>query len=244
VQLYTLRSVLPRDVPGVLASVAKIGYREVETAGYGNVPAADFRKALDAAGLTAPAAHVDLNAIDAGLAASLENCAIVGHQWLVVPSLPNAVRTPDGYKRVGETLGKAADAARKAGVRIAYHNHDIDFTPIDGTTGMDLLMKYSPPEVAAELDVYWIVKAGGNPFAFIDSHRGRVKMLHLKDASPAPDMTMLDVGAGTIDWPKLLPHAKAAGVEHVFVENDRPGTDPLAAIKTSYDYVSRVGSSK
>lgn len=244
VQLYTVRSVLPGDVPGTLAAIAKIGYREVETAGYGNLPAADFRKALDAAGLTAPSAHVDLNAIDSGLAATLENCATVGHKWLVVPSLPNSVRTLDGYKRVGETLGKAAEAAKKAGVRIGYHNHDIDFAPIEGTTGMELLLKYSPADVAAELDVYWIVKADGDPFAFIDKHPGRVKMLHLKDASPAPEMTMLNVGSGTIDWPKLLPRAKAAGVEHVFVENDRPGADPLAAIKSSYDYVSRVGSSK
>ena len=58
VQLYTARGSLGRDLPGTLKAIADIGYREVETAGYHGRTNADFRKALDDAGLAAPSAHI------------------------------------------------------------------------------------------------------------------------------------------------------------------------------------------
>lgn len=240
VQLYTVRDVAQANLDSTLAALAGIGYREVETHSYYGRSAADFRKALDAAGLTAPSAHVGINALETGLPALLETCATIGHRWLVVPSLPGSLRTPDGYKRVGETLGRAAEAARSAAVRIAYHNHDIDFAPVAGSTGMDLILQSAPREVTAELDVYWIVKAGHDPYAFLTKYSGRVTMLHLKDAGPDPERAMLDVGAGTIDWARLLPAARGAGVQHVFVEHDRPG-DSLASVRASYTHLSRLG---
>jgi sugar phosphate isomerase/epimerase len=94
--------------------------------------------------------------------------------------------------------------------------------------------------VAAELDVYWIVKAGGDPFAFLAQYPKRVRMLHLKDATAAPERAMREVGSGTIDWPRLLPLAEAAGVEHVFVEHDNPGADPLMSVKSSFEYLSKL----
>ena len=168
----------------------------------------------------------------------LDDSVKIGHKWIVVPSLPG--RTADVYKRAGEQLAKAAAAAKSTGIRIAYHNHDVDFRPLGDTTGMDILLNASGPDVAAELDVYWIVKAGGDPFDFIAKHPGRVKMLHLKDASPAPELAMRDVGAGTIDWPRLLARADEAGIEHCFVEHDSPG-DALASIRASYNYLSKIG---
>lgn len=238
-QLYTVRSLLTRDVPGTLAAVAQTGYKEVETAGYANMSPADFRKALDAAGLTAPSAHVDINAVDSGIAAQLDNCAKVGHRWLVVPSLPGSFRSADGYKKAGEILSNAAEKAKGVGVRIGYHNHDVDFQPVGNTNGMELILANSSNDVAAELDVYWIVKAGGDPFEFLNKHRGRVKMLHLKDASPAPERAMRSVGAGDIDWARLLPLANKNGVEHVFVEHDNP-SDALVSIKDSYAFLSKL----
>ena len=59
VQLYTVRDAMAEDVDGTLATLAEIGYREVEMAGtYGMTPAA-FRRSLDAAGLRAVSGHVD-----------------------------------------------------------------------------------------------------------------------------------------------------------------------------------------
>src|SRR5690606_18864472 len=108
--------------------------------------------------------------------------------------------------------------------------------------GIDRLIAASAPNVGLELDVYWIVRAGGDPFAFIEQHASRVRLLHLKDSGGAPDHAMVEVGAGTIDWPRLLTLAKAKGVEHVYVEHDRP-TDALASVTASFAYLRRVTQS-
>jgi sugar phosphate isomerase/epimerase len=245
IQLYTLRDVLQRDFAGTIAALATIGYKEVETAGYYGKSPADVRRVLDENGMTAPSAHVDYSAVTTNLQPLLDDCATIGHKWLVVPSLPGSMRTADGYKRVGEGLAKAAAQARGAGVRIAYHNHDVDFAPLNDTNGMDLILASSPADaVFAELDVYWIVRAGRDPFAFLKEHPGRVKMLHLKDSggpTSVPAHEMRDVGAGVIDWPRLLTQAEAAGVEHNFVEHDRP-TDALTSARASYQYLSRLST--
>jgi sugar phosphate isomerase/epimerase len=60
VQLYTVRDALSKDFEGTLAKVAKIGYKEVEFAGYfAHIPEFNpspkrTREILDADGLSAP----------------------------------------------------------------------------------------------------------------------------------------------------------------------------------------------
>jgi sugar phosphate isomerase/epimerase len=239
VQLYTVRTALSRDFEGTLAALSRIGFREVETHDYFGRSAAEVRAVLDGVGLTAAAAHVTIEALERDLPQLLEHAATVGHRWIVVPFLGGPFRSADGYARAGEVLSRAAEQAAAAGIRVGYHNHDFEFADVDGRTGMDRLLAASSPQVGVELDVYWIVRAGGDPFAFIRQHASRVRLLHLKDSGGAPTHEMRDVGAGTIDWKALLATAKQAGVEHVFVEHDRP-TDPLASVQASFDHLRRV----
>lgn len=241
VQLYTARASLGRDLPGTLAAIAAIGYREVETAGYYNRSNADFRKALNDAGLVSPAAHISIEQLQNNLPALLESCATIGHRWLVVPSLGNAYRSADGYRRAAEIMTTAASAARSAGVRIAFHNHAEEFAAVGDSNGMEIMLASAPRDALyVELDVYWIVRAGGDPHAFLERHRGRVKMLHLKDSGGPPNHEMRDVGAGTIDWQRVLTAAHRDGVEHVFTEHDRPADD-VASLRASYTYLNRLG---
>jgi sugar phosphate isomerase/epimerase len=60
IQLYTMRVPLAQDLEGTLAALRKMGYAQVETLGLLNHDARSFRAALDAAGLTAPSAHIFL----------------------------------------------------------------------------------------------------------------------------------------------------------------------------------------
>ena len=58
IQLYTVGKELMQDMPGTLSKLASIGYRSVESAGMGGKTAAEFRKALDDAGLKCPSSHL------------------------------------------------------------------------------------------------------------------------------------------------------------------------------------------
>ena len=102
-ELYTVRDLLKKDFEGTLAQVAKIGYKEVEFAGYHNHPATEVRDMLKANGLAAPSVHVGINVIEETPDKLFEESRIVGHQWLTVPSLSGekntAVWTADGGGR-------------------------------------------------------------------------------------------------------------------------------------------------
>src|ERR1700734_1322832 len=66
-QLYSVRNQLPMDFAGTLAQVRSAGYTVVEAAGYFDRPAADFRHAMDAAGLRCLSTHHALNVLETQL---------------------------------------------------------------------------------------------------------------------------------------------------------------------------------
>lgn len=232
-QLYTVRTLLADDVPGTLAAVAEIGYREVETAGLHGVPAARFRALLDDHGLRAVSAHVGLDVLQDDPARALDEAATLGQRWLTVPWLAEGDRTPDGYRRVAEALNRAGEAAASVGCRVAYHNHDFEFAPLDGgVTGWALLVSETDAAlVDLQMDLFWAVHAGADPVAWFQAHPGRFPMVHAKDRTASGDM--VDVGSGAMDFRALLGAGRAAGLRHILVEHDRPA-HPLESIRNSY----------
>jgi sugar phosphate isomerase/epimerase len=243
IQLYTLRSLLERDFDGTLARVAEIGYREVEFAGYYNRTPAQVREVLRSTGLTAPSAHIPLPASDDVWVRALDDARTIGHEWAVIPWLDQLLRrTPDDWARFADRLNHLAPMAKSAGLRFGYHNHDFELASSgSGGTFLDLLLARTDPQlVSFEMDVYWVTKAGGDPLALLAKYPGRFPLLHLKDASAAPERRMVDVGSGTIDWTAVLKAARGQGLQHAFVEHDQPA-DPLASARASYAYLSTLG---
>ncbi len=240
-QLYTVRAAMAQDFEGTLARVAQIGYNEVEFAGYfGRSPEA-VKAALTSAGLTAPSAHVGFDMLGERWPETLANAGVIGHKYIVVPSLPGDLRrSADGYKRAAETFNRAGQAARAAGIRFAYHNHDVEFAPVDGQIPYDVLLATADPAVVEfEMDLYWVVKGGGDPLAYFTRYPGRFPLVHVKDGGPPPERRMADVGSGVIDFRSIFAHHQQAGIEHYFVEHDQP-QDQLASIRASYDYLKRL----
>jgi sugar phosphate isomerase/epimerase len=243
IQLYTLRSLLERDFDGTLASVAGIGYREVEFAGYYNRTPAQVREVLRRTGLSAPSVHVPLPATDEVWMRALDDARTIGHEWAVIPWLdPSLRRTPDDWSRLADRLNHLAPLAKNAGLRFGYHNHDFELASNGNGTFLDLLIARTDPQlVSFEMDVYWVTKAGGDPLALMAKYPGRFPLLHLKDASAPPERRIVDVGSGTIDWRAVLRTARSQGLQHAFVEHDQP-TDPLASARASFTYLSTLNS--
>ena len=241
VQLYTVRSLLERDFEGTLAALATIGYREVELAGYHGRTPTDVRAVLGRAGLLAPSTHVSIEAIRGGLPRLLDEAHLLSHRFIVVAWIPEAQRSLDGYRAAADLFNHAGERARAAGIGFAYHNHAFEFDRLDGRLPYDVLLeRCEPRHVAFEMDLYWIVKGGGDPLAYFARWPGRFPLLHLKDSTGPPDHRMVDVGAGRIPWKAIFARRDQAGIRHAFVEHDAP-PDPLASLRRSYDYLRRLG---
>ena len=231
-QLYTLRNEMGQDFEGALARVAEIGYREMEFAGYFGRSANEVRQALDSNGLNSPAVHVQLGAVRENLQVEIEFASTVGQQYLVVPSVPGNERSADDYRSHADTLNRAGEECRRAGLKMAYHNHDFEFEPTSGRIPYDILLEETDPElVAMELDLFWIVHAGHDPLEYIAAHPGRFSMLHVKDRDAAG--AMVDVGSGMIDFAAIFANADSAGFRHYFVEHDNPG-DGFSSVTNSF----------
>jgi sugar phosphate isomerase/epimerase len=240
-QLYTVRSLMARDFDGTLDQVAAAGYEEVEFAGYFRRTPAQVRAALTRTGLRAPSTHIAFPADDEAWKRTLDEANAIGHEWVTVAWIDEPMRrTSDDWVRVANRFNRLGALAREAGLRFAYHNHDFEFAPASRGFRFDtLLMRTDPRLVDFEMDVYWVTKGGADPMWYLRHHAGRFPMLHLKDATAAPERRMVDVGAGTIDWAALLTLARDQGATHAFVEHDEPA-DPLASIRASHSYLSSL----
>jgi len=235
-QLYTIRSVLEDDFRGAMEQVAAIGYDEVEFAGYYDRSPEEIGALLSDLDLAAPAAHVPLRRIRKTPDAVIETAKAIGHQYIVCPYLAEGERESlDNYKQVAKEFSVFGERCAEADLQFAYHNHDFEFTAMDGTRPYDVLLAETDPEyVQMELDLYWVVEAGQDPLGYIEQDPARYPLCHVKDRGPEGGMT--SVGAGTIDFATLF---RTAQFTHSFVEHDDPD-DPMQSIEASYQTLSQL----
>ena len=241
VQLYSVRDEMKRDVAATLARVARIGFKEVEFAGYFDHSPAEIRGMLDANGLTAPSAHIPLNVLKSDPASVIAAARTIGHSYVVMPYLDEtARRSIADWHALAKTLNDIAGEMSRAGLRLAYHNHDFEFTPTDGMVPYEVLLAETDPKlVLLEMDLYWTTKAGQDPLTWFAKYPGRFPFVHVKDSRGAPQHEMAPVGEGTIDWKRIFAHRVDAGIAHYVVEHDNPA-DPFASIASSYSYLSKL----
>ena len=239
IQLYTVRSKLPSDMGGTLEQLAKIGYKEVEFAGYYNHPAAEVRDMLRTNGLTAPSVHVGIEAIETDAAKTFADARTIGHEFITVASPPRGPKvTADDWKQMAARFNAAGKACKSAGFRFAFHNHNDIVRRTGDVLPIDILMHETDPAlVSYEMDIYWAVNGGADPLQLLAAYPGRFSMFHAKDSMGPPDHKMADVGAGVIDFKTIF--ARAKGIEHYFVEHDSP-PDPMASAAASYKYLANL----
>jgi sugar phosphate isomerase/epimerase len=234
VQLYTLRDQLGLDLAAGLAELAAIGYTRVEHAGFVGRTAAQFRAALDTAGLRATSGHVGIpQPFDASAwQRALEDSQVVGNHYIVHPyfggdATGQPIRDGAVYRAFAKDLNKAGRLAKRAGLDFGYHNHHNEFARQDGgsVTGYDILTSQTDPDlVHLEVDLFWATRGAHDPVDLIGEHRGRIRQVHVKDLNPAGSFA--DPGAGFIDFGRIFRHAREAGLVEYIVERDDAGSPP------------------
>lgn len=251
VQLYTLRSDMQKDPRGTLEQVAKLGYKQVETFGYGGgkwfgFTPQELATILKDNGLTSPSGHVFSGSLflnkdwENAWQKAIEDASVIGQEYMVIPWLEEKGRTIDNYKRIAEGLNKAAEYTRKAGKKTVYHNHDFEFVTVDGQSGFDILTKGTDAkQVFFELDIYWAVRAGRDPIALFQQYPHRFPLWHVKDMDKTEKKFFTEVGNGVIDFSSIFKKAGQSGMKHFFVEQDVCPGPPLESIGKSIAYLKK-----
>jgi sugar phosphate isomerase/epimerase len=252
VQLYSFRGAFRTDVPGTLARVRALGFREVELAGTYGMSAARFRQLLDSVGLRATSMHVGYERLRDSLPAVLADARALGASWVGTAWIPH----PNGPLTVARAREVAADfnrwgrAAKAEGIGFFYHDHGYEFLAQGDTLPMDVLMRGTDPDaVKYEMDVFWTALPGVDPAAWLRRYPGRWRLMHLKDlrrgvatgvhtGGSNPDSTEVPVGSGQIDFRAVLRAAKEVGVERYYIEDEV--ADPFATVPVSIRWLASV----
>ena len=247
-QLYTLRQETHHDLLGVLHRVHEIGYPAVEFAGLMGVEATLVRATLDALGMEAAAAHIPVERWEKHLDAVLDELITLGCAYGVVPWLaPEHRGSLEVTNRLVSLLNTCGAACKERGIGLLWHHHDFEFEEMPGAGGrtmMDILIEETDPAtVGFEADLYWAVVGGQDPAAFLERIAGRAKAVHMKDVGTVitergiPED--LPAGSGTLEWPRLIAVAEAAGAEWFIAEQDNPNMDdPIGDVRSAWTYLS------
>ena len=198
-------------------------------------------------GLSVPSGHFDYD----GLESKLDYAKELGVQYVICPMLPKDMWTSaDGFKKAAAQFNKWGEQVHSMGMQFGFHNHNYEFRKFGNTTGFDILTTEADPKlVCLEMDCYWITQSGNDPVEMLHKLGKRVRMLHLKDRKPGfpPSNDMgessshfTEVGHGSINWKAIIDTARQMNIEYYFVEQDQTPGDPIASIKSSYQYLRTI----
>jgi len=264
IQLYTVNGPMQEDPAGTLAKLGKIGFRQVESAGFGKLPAGQFRKLIDDAGLSCPSAHLSfqLDKLDA----TFDDAHALGASYAVSSMLDSLLpgektknangkraMSLDEAKRTAEICNRLGEGAKRAGLQYAYHNHDLEFADQGGgAVGYDVLLRETDPQlVKFEIDCGWMVFAGHDPVQYFRNYPNRFPLIHVKDflapanqpaAGEKTAMQGAELGRGVVDYKPIFAAAKKAGLKHYFAEQEGPFArmSQLQAAQVAYEYLHGI----
>jgi len=240
VQLYSLRDALSEDFEGIVRKLAEVGYLGVEPWANMPVSAADAARLFKELDLTVPSAHLGIPTGD-NQSKILDDAAAYGIKRVIVPYQPREEFTSvDGVKRIADALNAGYEVCKANNLEFGYHNHDFEFTLVDGRLAYDLLLEHIDPNILMQIDTYW-VKGGGQDAAELVKRMGtRSPLLHIKDGPAEPGKAMTAVGDGVMDVPAIVT-AGDENTEWLIVELDACDTDMFEAVAKSYEYMTGKG---
>ncbi|MGA3372571.1 MAG: sugar phosphate isomerase/epimerase [Terracidiphilus sp.] len=246
-QLYSVRELLPKDFNGTLAKVRADGYTEVEAAGYYDKTAADFRKAMDKAGLRCTSTHHPLVPLLEHGDELIEYGHTLGLDYIICPwprrrdPAATGALTLDDWRWVAGQLNRIGEKVKAAGMVFGYHNHGPEFGSEGGVIFYDELLRLTDPKlVCFEMDCGWVAAAGRNPVDYLGKIPERFPLLHVKDMVKGANGQFHStvMGRGVVDYKPIL--RAATNLKHYYIEQEEFDIDPIEALRLDAEYMRKL----
>ena len=235
-QLWSVRDDTAEDFAKTIKAVAEIGYTGVETAGYGNLEAAEAAQAIAEAGLIVSGMHVGISRLRGELNAVIDEALLCNTRDIICPFWPvDHFRSADCCRTIGAELNEIGARLRGMGFRLHYHNHAHEIALQDHRPGIDwLLDSATPANLSFEADVYWVHVGGQDPAQMIREQGRRIRLLHIKDEK--------EIGSGPVDFPAVFAAADSVGVaEWYVIEVEKYNHAPLESVRLSFEQMKAWG---
>ena len=247
--LYSFRYLAEKDLPGTLALIRELGFKDLEVGEFYGRSAAEFLHLLKQAGFTVSSYMAEYNALDKNIDSVAEQARALGATYVVCSTIPHSAkhivardceRAADSFNRWGERLASSA-------LRLCYHTHGTEFDASPDGTMFDTLMKLSNPRfINFEMDIFWIVYGYQDPVKLLRRYPNRFPLMHVKDirkgtvlgGSPADvqEDDSVPLGTGIVDVRAALLAAQTSGVQRYFLEEE--AVDAVPQIRQSLRYLA------
>lgn len=249
-QLYSVRHELDRDLSGTLQAVAEMGYAGVEFAGAPKQNAKELKPLLDRLGLSCcgwhtPFALVQEDTLDATVAFN----QALGNPNVIVPGIPAALRkTRADWLKLADFFNQLSQKLASHGMATGYHNHHIEFVPLDGERPWDTFFGNTDASVITQLDTGNAIHGGGDPVAILQQYPGRAVTVHLKPYSK--EMAKQDprlgfqpvIGDDDTPWDQIFELCETTGgTEWYIVEYESDAYPPLEAVERCLQGLKAMG---
>jgi sugar phosphate isomerase/epimerase len=241
-QLYTVRKEMLEDAAGTLKKLAKLGYKELESArsekgNYYGLQPKEIKKITEDLGMSLISGHVH---IDNEWQRSVDAAAEAGQPYLICSSMSDDSQTIENYQRTADQFSKAAEDCKKVNIIFGYHNHETEFEKVDGQVLYDILLDRTDPElVKMELDLGWVIATGNDPVNYFNKYPGRFPLWHLKDMDKQKKQST-EFGKGEVNIAEMFRNESKSGMKHFFVEQEEYTSTPMESLRYNYDYLKKM----
>jgi len=248
-QMYSLRDDLKKDLKGTIEKMGKMGYTDLEAAGFGDgkfysMEPEAFKALIEANGMKLVSSHAGPNytgdqaSWDAAMIwwdAAIDAHKRAGCSFIIKPSMGDyPYKDKESLKKTCDYFNAIGEKCKAKGIRFGYHNHNHEFTKITDSDELvyDFMIKNTDPKkVTFEMDVYWVYKGGQQAVEYFNKYPKRFELLHIKDEK--------EVGAsGMIDFKAIYDNLSKAGTKFAIVEVEQYGYDPLVSVQKSIDFLN------
>ncbi|MGM9507459.1 sugar phosphate isomerase/epimerase family protein [Larkinella sp. GY13] len=231
-QLYSFREQFPKDVPGMLAKVRQMGFREVELAGTYGMEPAEFRKLVEKNGLKPISTGASYEDLSNNVPKVLAEAKALGVKYVMCAWIPHNgdVFTLEDAKKAADVFNTAGKLLKDHGILFCYHIHGYEFQPYKDGTFFDYLAENLEPRYCNfEMDVFWVKHPGQDPIALLKKYPNRFPLMHLKDRKPGTPgnntghvdvESNVAIGKGDLGIAEIMKQAKKSGVKHYFIEDE------------------------
>ncbi|MGC8668015.1 MAG: sugar phosphate isomerase/epimerase family protein [Chthonomonadales bacterium] len=241
-QLYSVREDCAKDLPGTLAAVAKMGYKGVEWAGYYGRSAKELRKMCDDLGLKTVGTHIGLDTLLGDeLEKTVEFNHTLGNKHLIVPGLPaERTKSRQAWLDTAKIFNEIAERLHAFGMLTGYHNHTIEFKPLDGELPWDTFFGNTRQDVIMQFDTGNAMHGGADPVPFLERYPGRAITVHIKAFSKTNDKAL--IGEDDLPWDRIFHICETTGgTEWYIVEQESYAYPPLECVDRSLQNLRKMG---
>lgn len=233
IQLYSVRDFCDTDMDYAFSRLREFGYKFVEFENFYGNSASELKALLEKWSLGVAGAHIGASELNENYDAVVAYNKELGNDTLVI----NAFDMEDA-----ETVDSLVDfinhylpKLKSDGMNLLYHNHYGEFEKNkDGVVAFDEIVNRT--EIGLEIDVCWAAYAKKDVLSMLDTYKGRVKLVHMKDLSE--DKKPVALGKGTLALRDYIDKCLEYDIP-MLVECESMSPDGISESKVCYKYYKK-----